>query len=192
MLEKLTTSSEDVLVDRSIRGDQRAFGLLVERYKHMIYTTAVRLLRDTHQAEDAAQETFIKAWTALPGFEGRSKFSSWLYRVCYNTCISILRRRRDDVELEPDTATAPDCPADDFRNKDIQAVLEQEVAALPADYRTAVTLYHFDGLSYEEIARMTRRPMGTVKATLHRARALLRTRLVERVGWDSLMEVMWR
>lgn len=188
----METTAEEALVSRSARGDEQAFAVLVNRYKGMIYSTAYKLMRDPGRAEDAAQDTFIKAYAALPGFKGQSKFSSWLYRICYNTCISELRKRKPEVELDEAMAVSVGGPVETFRTKNIQAVIQDEVGRLPDDYRAAITLYHFNGLSYEEIAVMTRRPMGTVKAHIHRARALLKTRLLERVGWENLQEVMWQ
>ena len=192
MTKDMEATVDAALVRRAARGDERAFGVLVEKYKAMLYTTAVRLLNDRSQAEDAAQESFIKAYAALPGFRGDAKFSSWLYRICYNTCISLLRKRRPEVELKEEMSPSIGGPESDFRIRDLQAVLEQEVAALPDDYRAALTLYHFNGMSYDEIAQTTRKPLGTVKAKIHRARALLRKRLLERVGWEELREVMWK
>lgn len=192
MDKQLDATPEDALVSRSARGDEQAFGVLVERYKGMLYSMATRLMKDRGRAEDAAQESFIKAWAALPGFKGESKFSSWLYRICYNTCISELRKRKPEVELDEAMGIPVEGPVQEFRNRDIQATIQEEVSRLPDDYRAAITLYHFNGLSYEEIAQMTRKPMGTVKAQIHRGRALLKARLLERVGWDNLKEVMWQ
>jgi RNA polymerase sigma-70 factor (ECF subfamily) len=192
MSRHVESTSEDALVRRSARGDEQAFGVLVERYKGMLYSMATRLMKDRGRAEDAAQESFIKAWAALPGFKGESKFSSWLYRICYNTCISELRKKRPEVELDDAMGASVDGPVKEFRNRDMQAVIQDEVSKLPQDYRNAITLYHFTGMSYDEIAKLTRKPMGTVKAHIHRARAALKTRLLERVGWDNLKEVMWQ
>jgi len=79
-------------------------------------------MKDPGRAEDAAQESFIKAWAALPGFKGESKFSSWLYRICYNTCISELRKRKPEVELDEAMGVPVDGPVKEFRNRDIQAI----------------------------------------------------------------------
>ncbi|OYD14947.1 hypothetical protein CH330_07110 [candidate division WOR-3 bacterium JGI_Cruoil_03_51_56] len=189
---KVEDVSEQVLVKRSAHGDERAFAVLVERYKSMVFSTAYKVLKDLSQSEDAAQDTFIKAYAALPGFKGQAKFSSWLYRICYNTCISILRKRRPEVELTEAMAQTIDGPAEEFRSRDIQTVIQQEVNRMPDDYRVVITLYHFDGMSYDEIAHLTHRPLGTVKAKIYRARVLLRERLLERVGWEELKEVMWK
>jgi RNA polymerase sigma-70 factor (ECF subfamily) len=192
MDEHLDATPEEVLVSRSARGDEDAFALLVNRYKGMIYSMAYRMLRDPGRADDMAQDTFIKAYAALPGFKGQSKFSSWLYRICYNTCISELRKRKPDVELEEAMGVPVAGPVEEFRNRDIQAVIQDEVSKLPDDYRAAITMFHFNGLSYDEIAKLTHKPMGTVKAHIHRARSALKTRLLERVGWDNLKEVIWQ
>jgi RNA polymerase sigma-70 factor (ECF subfamily) len=184
--------SEQALVRRSARGDERAFGLLVERYQGMVFSLCHRLLRDPARAEDAAQDTFLKAWSALPGFRGDARFSSWVYRIAYNTCISQLRKQRPEVELDEERPAPTPGPAEELRAGDIRRAIDEEVARLPEEYSAVLTLYHLNGMRYDEICSITRRPMGTVKAQLHRARALLRTRLVERVGWESLREVMWR
>jgi RNA polymerase sigma-70 factor (ECF subfamily) len=115
-----------------------------------------------------------------------------MYRICYNTCISELRKKRPEVELDEAMGVGVEGPAQEFRNRDIQAVIHDEVSRLPDDYRAALTLFHFNGLSYDEIARLVRKPMGTVKAQIHRGRALLKARLLERVGWDNLKEVLWQ
>ncbi len=184
--------SEDTLVLRAARGDERAYGLLVERYKGMLFSMAYRLLGDSGLAEDAAQDSFIKAYAALPGFRGRSKFSSWLYRICYNTCISMLRRRRPLVELDEAAGVSVAGPDREFRRADIRDAVQTELMGLPDGYRQLLTLYHFNDLSYDEIAGLVHKPMGTVKAEIHRGRAMLRERLVARVGWTALQEVMWR
>jgi len=192
MVRDLESTPEETLVRRSARGDEQAFGILVERYKAMVFSTAFKILRDPSRAEDVAQDTFIKAYSALPGFKGRSKFSSWLYRICYNTCISLLRKQRPERELTDATAVTTSGPAEEFRARDLRTVIQEEVAQMPADYRAVITLYHFNGLSYDEISHLTRKPLGTVKAHIHRARALLKNRLLARIGWEELKEVIWR
>ncbi len=191
MGQEVEATAEESLVRRSAHGDGRAFAVLVNRYKGMVFSTACRLLNDAGRAEDAAQETFIKAYAALPGFRGEAKFSSWLYRICYNSCISMLRKKRPEVELkEAATASVPG-PVEEVRSRSIRQAVMDEVGQMPEDYRAMITLYHFNGLSYEEIALATHKPLGTVKAQIHRARALLKTRLIERVGWEELRKVMW-
>jgi RNA polymerase sigma-70 factor (ECF subfamily) len=192
MTETVNESAEDALVERAARGDQRAFAVLVERYQAMVYSMARRLLRDPAGAEDAAQNAFIKAWAALPGFQRRSRFSSWLYRICYNTCISVLRRQQPVTDLESVEPAARTGPRQEFQLGSVREAIHEEIDRLPVEYRTLLTLYHFNGMKYDEIARTTHRPMGTVKAMIHRARLLLRSRLIERVGWDNNQEVMWR
>jgi RNA polymerase sigma-70 factor (ECF subfamily) len=191
MGQEVEATAEGSLVRRSAHGDGRAFAVLVNRYRGMVYSTALRLLNDTGRAEDAAQDTFIKAYAALPGFRGEAKFSSWLYRICYNCCISMLRKKRPEIELKEAAAVSVPGPVEEVRSRSIKSAMMDEVAQMPADYRAMITLYHFNGLSYEEIALTTHKPLGTVKAQIHRARALLKTRLIERVGWEELRKVIW-
>jgi len=87
---------------------------------------------------------------------------------------------------------AADGPDGDARSRSLQTTIQEEVGRLPDEYRAALTLYHFSGFSYEEIARLQHKPMGTVKANIHRARAALKSRLLERVGWDTLKEAIWQ
>jgi RNA polymerase sigma-70 factor (ECF subfamily) len=192
MLERMESSPEEALVSRSARGDEQAFAVLVNRYKGMLYTMSYKLLRDPGRAEDAAQDTFIKAYAALPGFKGQSKFSSWLYRICYNTCISMIRKRKPEVDIEQAEHIGVEGPAEEFRTRELAATIRDEVNRLPDAYRSALMLYHFNGMSYDEIAQLTRKPMGTVKAHIHRGRSVLKARLLERVGWDSLKEAIWQ
>jgi len=187
----VNADTEEVLVRRSARGDERAFALLIEKYKGMLFSMSLRLTGDSGLAEDAAQESFIKAYAALPGFRGQSKFSSWLYRICYNTCISMLRKRGPTVDLDEAAAVSVPGPADGFRQDEVRQAIQSELMALPDGYRQMLTLYHFDDLTYDEIARLVRKPMGTVKAEIHRGRAMLRERLIQRVGRRELAEVMW-
>lgn len=192
MVREVEPAVEEALVKRASAGDERAFAILIERYKAMIFSLAYRLMPDRARAEDAAQETFIKAWAALPGFQGRSKFSSWLYRICHNTCMSELRRKRPEVALDAAAAVGVAGPEEDFRRNEVQAALDEEIRGLPEQYRAVVSLYHLAGQSYEEIAAITGRPLGTVKVMLFRARAMLRDRLVARLGRQRLKEVMWQ
>lgn len=190
MVSEAESTAENALVRRAAAGDEQAFALLIERYKAMIYALSYRLLPDRARAEDAAQETFIKAWAALPGFQGKSKFSSWLYRICHNTCISELRRNRPEVALDKAVELGTPGPAEAYRLNEVRLALEQEINRLGDDYRAVVSLYHLVGQSYEEISRATGRPLGTVRVMLHRARAMLRDRLVERFGRERLSEAM--
>ncbi|RJP79816.1 MAG: sigma-70 family RNA polymerase sigma factor [Candidatus Zixiibacteriota bacterium] len=169
---------DEELVQRGRQGDAQAFGLLVERYQDPIYTLVSRTLGDPVRAQDVAQETFIRAWRALPGFHGQSKFSSWLYRIALNCCYSELRRRGVPAEtLDPEQWDGlKDAASEGGIERDLERrdLVERLLRRLPPLYRYLVTLFYLEGLDCQEIARITERPVGTVKAYLHRARAELR------------------
>jgi RNA polymerase, sigma-24 subunit, RpoE len=173
--------TDDQLVVRAQKGDQRAFELLVRKYQHKIIQLVSRLVGDG-DAPDVAQETFIKAYRALAGFRGQSAFYTWLYRIGINTAKNYLvsRSRRpagqdiDVVDAEQyghtehlsDVAT----PESLLLSEEIRHKVVQTIRALPADLRQAITLREFDGLSYEEIAEVMECPIGTVRSRIFRAR----------------------
>jgi RNA polymerase sigma-70 factor, ECF subfamily len=172
-------SSDEELVSEAKKGDHLAFGQLVEAYESQIFSLACRTLGNSRRAEDVAQEALIRAWRALPGFQSQCKFSSWLYRITLNCCYTELRRK--GVPL--DENSAPDLerlenPGVSGRSIETdlekQDLIEKLLEHLTPIHRSIVTLHYLQGLSCEEIGEITSRPVGTVKAYLHRARAHLR------------------
>jgi RNA polymerase sigma-70 factor (ECF subfamily) len=170
------------LVARSLEGDAAAFSQLVSRHQDKVYALANRFMRDPTLAEDMAQEAFLKAFRLLKSFKGRSKFSTWLYKVTCNVCLTELSRRRKRGELlqsepsEPSTAKRPDETASE---DDLAELIRAAVNELPPRYAGAVRLYYFEEKSYEEVAAALDIPVGTLKTWLHRARKQLRA-LVEK------------
>jgi RNA polymerase sigma-70 factor (ECF subfamily) len=185
----LTNQSQDesdqLLVERVFKGDKHAFDLLVLRYQHRIFSLISRIIRDPSDIEDVAQEAFIKAYRALPGFRGDSAFYTWLYRIAINTAKNhlVARGRRppgtdidvDDAEfLESQTLLEDvDGPEQILARDDLKAVIDQAIDDLPEDLRTAFTLREFGGLSYEEITDIMGCPVGTVRSRIFRAREAL-------------------
>jgi RNA polymerase sigma-70 factor (ECF subfamily) len=177
--------TDEQLIAGVLAGDDGSYGMLVTRYKDLVYTIAVRIVGDEDDAEDVAQETFLRAYRALPRFRGDSKFSSWLYRIATNRALTHLKRRRRraptvDIDAGPHVeggaleSAGRDDPErlvldDEFRRRVRAAVLE-----LPEQYRVVVTLFYLEERSYKEVAATLGIPMGTLKTHLHRARALLR------------------
>ena len=178
----LTQEEDQQLVERVQRGDKRAFDLLVLKYQHKILGLIVRFVRDPHEAQDVAQEAFIKAYRALANFRGDSQFYTWLYRIAINTAKNYLvaRGRRppeSDISAEDAEFMDGDHDLKDIESPErlmlrdeIEATVHRAIAALPEDLRTALTLREFDGLSYEDIAAVMQCPVGTVRSRIFRAR----------------------
>ena len=174
--------SDQQLIERVQKGDNRAFDLLVLKYQHKIFGLISRYIRDHDEMKDVAQEAFIKAFRALPKFRGDSAFYTWLYRIAINTAKNYLvaRNRRppatdiavEDAEYYDAAASLREIenPENSLYGKELKAVVEKAMKALPEDLRSAVTLREFDGLSYEDIADVMECPVGTVRSRIFRAR----------------------
>jgi RNA polymerase sigma-70 factor, ECF subfamily len=171
------------LVQRVQRGDKSAFDLLVRKYQLKVVKLVTRYLRDPSEAEDVAQEAFIKAYRALPQFRGDSAFYTWLYRIAINTAKNaIVARDRNPVEFDLDMQNIeesqsmqarladPDTPESLLQAEEIRTTVNRAIDALPEDLRTAIVLRELDGLSYEEIATSMDCPVGTVRSRIFRAR----------------------
>ncbi len=157
--------------------------MLIERHKDRAMTLAIRMLKNRESAEEAVQDAFLRMYGGLDRFEERSAFSTWLYRIVYNVCSTVLTRQRGSATLSLDTRAedfgeesrddSPDPLAVLDQNEFTRAVHE-EIAALPATYSAVTTLFFLQELSYEEIVEVTGMPLGTVKTRLFRARTILR------------------
>jgi RNA polymerase sigma-70 factor (ECF subfamily) len=182
-VRRLTASVTDKqLVKRVQKGDKHAFDLLVVKYQQKIFSLISRYVHDSDEVQDVAQEAFIKAYRALPGFRGDSAFYTWLYRIAINTAKNHLvsRSRRPpgtDVEAEDaqyldagDALRDHESPEARLFGDELRATVDRALAGLPDDLRAAVTLREFDGLSYEEIAEIMECPVGTVRSRIFRAR----------------------
>jgi RNA polymerase sigma-70 factor, ECF subfamily len=185
-------ASDLSLVQRVQRGERNAYDLLVLKYQHKVVKLVMRYLRDPAEAEDVAQEAFIKAYRALPQFRGDSAFYTWLYRIAINTAKNALAaRERQPVSYELDTRSGDDSP--DLLNRlrdpetpeglalteEIRNTVNAAIEALPEDLRTAIVLRELEGLSYEEIAASMDCPVGTVRSRIFRAREAIDRRLRE-------------
>jgi RNA polymerase sigma-70 factor (ECF subfamily) len=168
------------LVARARRGDRWAFEQLVERHQHRLFTLAARTLGSVDDAEDAVQETFIRAWLGLPNFRGGALFSTWLFRIALNAAHDQRAKRRTDPL---DETREPADPQDSFLRSELSSALQRALDDLDEDYRVAVVLYDVLGCPYSEIAELTGVPEGTVKSRIFRGRRriaeLLGTRTAE-------------
>ncbi|MDI1258746.1 RNA polymerase sigma factor RpoE [Aquabacterium sp.] len=184
-----------LLVERVQRGDQRAFEMLVVKYERRIQRLIARMVRDVDLVEDIAQETFIRAYRALPNFRGESAFYTWLYRIAVNTAKkALIGLRRDPLVTESSRAGAGDdddsdtsrvenelttgeTPESLMASRQIANTVNAAIEALSEDLRQAITLREIEGLSYEEIAEVMGCPIGTVRSRIFRARDAIAQRL---------------
>lgn len=178
------------LVERAQRGDKQAFGMLVDKYQRKLGRLLSRLIRDQAEIEDVVQESFIKAYRALPNFRGDSAFYTWLYRIGINTAknylVSMGRRPQvsNDIEIE-DAENFEDAgelrtmetPETELMTKEIAQTVNDTVEGLPEELRTAITLREIEGMSYEEIATLMDCPIGTVRSRIFRARETIAQKL---------------
>jgi len=178
------------LVARCQAGDPEAWRLLIEKHQRRVYNLAANFLGPGQEVEDLAQEIFIAMYRSLPSFRGEAQFTTWLYRLAVNVCLNACRRQPPPtvpLEAAESSLTAELAQLADPGPTPLQAVLSREAAALvrakiaelPAHYRLAVVLCDLEGLSYEEIARIMRVSLGTVKSRVHRGRALLKEKLAD-------------
>ena len=170
------------LVRRVQKGERGAFDLLVLRYQHKVVKLVARLLRDPTEAEDVAQEAFVKAYRAIASFRGDSAFYTWLYRIAVNTARNTMAsRQRRPLDYEADLSESEqsvvesrmrhiDTPEAAALTDEIHQTVNGAIAALPEDLRTAIVLREIEGLSYEEIAEAMDCPVGTVRSRIFRAR----------------------
>ncbi|MDX1578537.1 MAG: sigma-70 family RNA polymerase sigma factor [Gemmatimonadota bacterium] len=186
--------SDKTLVERCLRGDERAARDIVVRYERPVFSLIHRMVRDRELAEDLAQETFVRTLNNLKRYDPSYKFSSWLFKIGYNLTIDHLRKKELDVvsiQGAPDAVT-PDAqaatritletreerPDELLEARELGSEIEVAIGELRPEYRTAILLRHVEGHSYEEIARIMDVPLGTVKTYIHRARNELKEALV--------------
>ena len=183
--------TDEELVDRSRGGDVDSFNQLILRWERPIYALAYRVIGREEDARDVCQETFLRAYRALPGFKGEAKFSSWVYRIALNLCRDWIRRQRrnpvsqmpDDIDvLDAIAETGPSESVEDLvARRELTTVVEEAMAHLPAEQRTAIILKEYHGMTFQEIADLQGCPLSTVKTRLYQGLSVLRRQL-ERQG----------
>lgn len=189
---------DSLLVDRVKRGDMHAFEMLVVKYQRRIQRLVARMVRDPDQVEDIAQETFIRAYRALPQFRGESAFYTWLYRIAVNTAKkTLMDMKRDPVVTESALASrgesnetsslenelsTTETPEAVLASREIAQTVNAAIEALPEDLRQAIVLREIEGLAYEEIASAMNCPIGTVRSRIFRAREAIAQRLRPLLG----------
>jgi RNA polymerase sigma-70 factor (ECF subfamily) len=176
---------EHSLIQRAQKGDHDAFAALVDEHQRYVYNLAFRVLKDENEALDLTQDTFVRAWTALPNFRGQSQFRTWLYRITTNLCYNRLPGLRrsltdlgDDVLPDmPETKETSSNPLREIESNEARAYVHEAIDRLDAHYKLLIVMRYHDELSYEEIAGLLNLPLGTVKNGLFRAKEKLRRAL---------------
>jgi RNA polymerase sigma-70 factor (ECF subfamily) len=183
---------DDDIVARCRSGDREAFAVLVRKYQSKVLTLATRILDNRSEAEDVAQDIFVKVFLSLREFRGAARFSTWLYRITVNHCLNHIRRRArqqqtlvaSDSEGWGQEASVSN-PYKTLEQKERWALVQAKLQALTPEHRTIILLRDFEGLAYEEIAEVLQLEIGTVKSRLHRARMELKTQLEPYLAGES-------
>jgi RNA polymerase sigma-70 factor, ECF subfamily len=177
-------AAERVLIERCRAGDATAFQDLVDRYKDLVFGLIARTVQERSQAEDLAQEVFLRVHRGLPYFRGEAKLSTWIYRIVANVCSQDHARRPPTVSLDTSSedptrpSTTPASSDRQFGDLELRDRLEKAIARLPANYRLLIAAHYLEGIQYGDLAEALDMPLGTVKTQLHRAKQQLR-RLLE-------------
>ena len=169
---------DGAVVERVVSGQANLFRVLVERHQRAVYGMGLSFFRDSDEAADFTQDVFLKAYKNLPGFRRQARFSTWLYRIAYNTAVNGVKRRRDFLGIA-ENAEFPDYdgPERQTLRKAAAGAVVEAVAGLPERFRVCVDLFFFYDRSYQEIEAITSIPVNTVKSHVFRAKKILRERL---------------
>lgn len=183
----------DALVNKRIKqvlkGDQNAYADIVNLYQHKLYQICYRMLGNRQEAEDIAQEAFVRAYINLHSYDQKRKFSTWIYRIATNLCIDRIRKKKPDYYLDAEVAgtdgldmysqIAADekLPEDVVAQMELQERIQYEISRLPDKYRSVIVLKYIEELSLQEISEILDMPLGTVKTRIHRGREALRKQL---------------
>ena len=179
------------IIQKVLDGDVQAFAQLIDRHKAKAMTLAVRILKNREDAEEALQDSFVRMYRSLSSFEWKSSFSTWFYRIVYNTCATAVGKKNRihalSIDVEDEDGLKTEITSDELQpdirleSDEFSKIVNDEVEKLPVVYGSTFTLFVIQDMSYEEIVQVTGLPLGTVKARLFRARAMLREAIVKRM-----------
>lgn len=183
----MTTKNDHIYIDQILNGDAKAFAVLVDRYKNMVFTLTLRMLKNKEEAEEASQDTFLKVYRSLETFKGASKFSTYVYKIAYNTCLDRLKKNKkyqNDVAIDEFTEhqiVTLDNALNALTEAEYQQSIKDCIGLLPEMDGFLLTLYYFEELSLEEIADVVNLNPNHIKVKLFRSRKKLMTILKERL-----------
>lgn len=186
------TTSDQVYIEAILNGETHAFSFLVDRYKDLVFSLALGMLKHKEEAEEVAQDTFVKVYKSLRKFKGDSKFSTWIYRVAYNTCLDrIKKNKRQQATVEINEYTehqirSIDSALDHLETKERVAAIQECLSKLPSKDSFILTLFYFEALSLEEIAEIVGLKANHVKVKLFRSRKKLATILIQNLDHEII------
>lgn len=183
----MTTNEDQFYINKILNGDANAFAVLVDNYKNLVFTLTLRMLKNREEAEEAAQDTFIKIYKSLNNFKGEAKFSTYVYKVAYNTCLDSIKKNKkylNDVaidELTEHHVKTIDNALNDLTEAEYQQSIKDCIDLLPEMDGFLLTLFYFEELSLDEIAAVVNLESNNIKVKLFRSRRKLMTILKERL-----------
>ena len=175
----MTINNDQLYIEKVLKGDTNSFAFLVDKYKDMVFSLALKVLKNREEAEEVSQDTFIKAFKSLQKFKGDSKFSTWLYKITYNNCMDRVKRisrsyHTDTIdEVVENRIKATDDVLKTIERKERASMIKECLLELPEDERSILWFFYFEELSLKEITEVTAFSENNVKVKLHRARKKL-------------------
>jgi RNA polymerase sigma-70 factor (ECF subfamily) len=175
----MAINDDDYYIKKTLEGDSNSFSVLVERYQNMVFALALKMLKHREESEEVSQDTFIKVYKSLSKFNGESKFSTWIYRIAYNSCLDRIKKNskyNNNVEINEITSNEishTESIFDSLENKERSIIVKQCMDKLPEDERIIIHLFYFEELSLKEIVGIVSMTEGNVKVKLFRARKKL-------------------
>lgn len=183
----MTINNDQLYIDKVLQGDRNAYAYLVNKYKDMVFTLALKVVKDREEAEEVAQDTFIKAYKSLSKFKGDAKFSTWLYKITYNNCMDVVKKqtRRYNVteidEVVENKLQSIENTLDGIEREERALIIKECLEFLPEDEKTILWLFYFKELSLKEIQDVTSYSQANIKVKLHRARKRMLSIVKEKV-----------
>ncbi len=185
------------LVDRVLRGDTRAFGIIIKNTENLVAQIVFKFIPDAEDRKDMAQDIYLKVFHNLAGFKFQSKLSTWIARIAYNSCLSWIEKKKlvlpGSLHEEEELYESKDAGAYNYASaesmlsqKELTVILRKEMEELPAIYQTLITLFHHESMTYAELSQITGMPEGTVKSSLFRARKMLKEKLLSKYKKEAL------
>ena len=188
----MTTDQETQIIHKIIGGDTQAFAMVVDRYKDLVFTLAIRMMKNREEAEEVSQDTFIKVYKALPKFKGDSKLSTWVYKVAYNTCLDRIKKNKNRFNeitinffTEYKLKTVGNA-LDALEEKEQQQTIHDCLQQLASKDSFLLSLFYFEELSLEEISKIVDMEANTVKVNIHRARKRLAILLKQKLEPETI------